>query len=96
MLPHRAIWDGIDALARRHGLSASALAKLAGLDATAFNVSKRVSKDGRLRWPVPKSLPKVLIGQYLERIERRGKYLLLKMESGYLLIHLGMYHKQLP
>ena len=38
--------------------------------------------DGRLRWPVPKSLPKVLIGQYLERIERRGKYLLLKMDSG--------------
>ena len=46
--------------------------------------------DGRLRWPVPKSLPKVLIGQRLETIERRGKYLLLKMESGYLLIHLGM------
>jgi formamidopyrimidine-DNA glycosylase len=46
--------------------------------------------DGRLRWPVPKSLPKVLIGQFLERIERRGKYLLLKMDTGYLLIHLGM------
>jgi len=46
--------------------------------------------DGRLRWPVPKSLPKVLIGQRLETIERRGKYLLLKMDSGFLLIHLGM------
>ena len=46
--------------------------------------------DGRLRWPVPKSLPKVLIGQRLDTIERRGKYLLLKMDSGYLLIHLGM------
>ena len=50
MLSHRAIWDGVDALARRHGHSVSALAKLAGLDPTAFNVSKRVSKDGRERW----------------------------------------------
>ncbi|HEY8575950.1 MAG TPA: helix-turn-helix transcriptional regulator [Devosia sp.] len=60
MLSHRAIWDGIDALARRHGLSVSALAKLAGLDATAFNVSKRISKDGRERWPSTESLSKVL------------------------------------
>src|SRR5215217_7890449 len=60
MLSHRAIWDGIDALARRHGHSVSALAKLAGLDATAFNVSKRVSKDGRERWPSTESLSKIL------------------------------------
>ena len=60
MLSHRAIWDGIDALARRHGHSVSALAKLAGLDATAFNVSKRISKDGRERWPSTESLSKIL------------------------------------
>lgn len=60
MLSHRAVWDGIDALARRHGLSVSALAKLAGLDATAFNVSKRVSKDGRERWPSTESISKIL------------------------------------
>ncbi|WIJ24755.1 helix-turn-helix transcriptional regulator [Devosia sp. RR2S18] len=60
MLSHSAIWDGIDALARRHGHSVSALAKLAGLDATAFNVSKRVSKDGRERWPSTESIAKVL------------------------------------
>lgn len=60
MLSHRAIWDGIDALARRHGHSVSALAKIAGLDATAFNVSKRVSKDGRERWPSTESLSKIL------------------------------------
>ena len=46
--------------------------------------------DGRLRWPVPKSLPKRLLGQRLSTIERRGKYLLLKMTDGYLIIHLGM------
>jgi phage repressor protein C with HTH and peptisase S24 domain len=60
MLSHGAIWDAIDALARRHGISASALARLAGLDATAFNRSKRVSKDGRERWPSTESIAKVL------------------------------------
>ncbi|UYN99307.1 MAG: helix-turn-helix transcriptional regulator [Devosia sp.] len=60
MLSHRAIWDGIDALARRQGVSVSALAKLAGLDATAFNVSKRVSNTGRERWPSTESISKIL------------------------------------
>ncbi len=60
MLSHRAIWEALDALAERHGLSTSGLAKLAGLDATAFNPSKRVSKDGRERWPSTESIAKVL------------------------------------
>lgn len=60
MLSHRAIWDAIDSLAERHGLSTSGLARLAGLDATAFNRSKRVSKDGRERWPSTESIAKVL------------------------------------
>jgi phage repressor protein C with HTH and peptisase S24 domain len=60
MLSHRTIWDAIDALAHRHGFSASGLARLAGLDATAFNRSKRVSKDGRERWPSTESIAKVL------------------------------------
>lgn len=60
MLSHSAIWDGIDAIARRHGLSASGLARLAGLDATAFNPSKRVGKDGRERWPSTESISKIL------------------------------------
>ncbi len=60
MLSHRAIWDAIDSLASRHGLTASSLAKLAGLDATAFNKSKRVSRDGRERWPSTESISKLL------------------------------------
>lgn len=60
MLTHAAIWDALDALADRHGLSTSGLARLAGLDATAFNRSKRVSKDGRARWPSTESVAKVL------------------------------------
>ncbi len=57
---HNEIWRGIDQLAERHGLTASGLAKLAGLDATAFNPSKRIAKDGRLRWPSTESLARVL------------------------------------
>ena len=46
--------------------------------------------DGRLRWPVPKNLSKLLTGQKIEQIGRRGKYLLLKMTRGHLIVHLGM------
>lgn len=60
MLSHRTIWDAIDALANRHGLTASGLARLAGLDPTAFNLSKRKSKDGRKRWPSTESISKIL------------------------------------
>ena len=60
MLTHGKIWTAIDALARRYGLSPSGLAKRAGLDATAFNLSKRVPTEGRPRWPTTESLAKVL------------------------------------
>jgi len=60
MLSHSAIWDAIDALASRHGFTPSGLAKLAGLDATAFNRSKRISRDGRERWPSTESIAKLL------------------------------------
>ena len=46
--------------------------------------------DGRLRWPVPKNLSKVLLGQKVKDVQRRGKYLLIEFVTGHLLIHLGM------
>jgi phage repressor protein C with HTH and peptisase S24 domain len=57
---HDDIWRALDALAAEHGLSASGLARRAGLDATAFNPSKRVGGDGRARWPSTESVAKVL------------------------------------
>ncbi|GGG50091.1 DNA-binding protein [Caldovatus sediminis] len=57
---HDDIWRAIDALAAEHGLSASGLARKAGLDPTAFNPSKRVGADGRARWPSTESVAKVL------------------------------------
>ena len=59
-LTHARVWTAIDALARRYGLSASGLAKRAGLDPTSFNKSKRVTGQGRPRWPTTESIAKVL------------------------------------
>ncbi|MEO1476268.1 MAG: helix-turn-helix transcriptional regulator, partial [Pseudomonadota bacterium] len=59
-MKHSDIWHGIDKLAALHGLSPSGLAKLAGLDPTAFNPSKRKSKDGRPRWPSTESVARAL------------------------------------
>ena len=60
MLSHARIWSAIDRLAERKRLSASGLARLAGLDPTTFNKSKRVAGDGRPRWPSTESIAKVL------------------------------------
>ena len=47
-------------------------------------------RQPRLRWPVPKQLARYLRGQQIERVARRGKYLLLGTGRGTLIIHLGM------
>ena len=60
MLSHARIWTAIDRLAEQYGLSASGLARKAGLDATSFNRSKRKGPDGRDRWPSTESIAKVL------------------------------------
>ena len=60
MLSHDSIWRAIDALAERHQLSPSGLARRAGLDPTSFNKSKRQSPDGRDRWPSTESISKIL------------------------------------
>jgi phage repressor protein C with HTH and peptisase S24 domain len=55
-MQHGQIWRAIDALAERRGLSASGLARAAGLDPTTFNKSKRQSVDGKPRWPSTESV----------------------------------------
>ena len=46
--------------------------------------------ERRLRWPLPKDLPSQLAGQRITGTGRRAKYLLIGLESGTLLVHLGM------
>jgi len=60
MLTHTQIWAAIDRLAAHAGLSPSGLAKRAGLDPTTFNKSKRITRDGRARWPSTESVAKSL------------------------------------
>ena len=44
----------------------------------------------RLRLPVPPELAVHLLGRTVRAVKRRGKYLLLDCESGWLIVHLGM------
>jgi phage repressor protein C with HTH and peptisase S24 domain len=60
MLTHAQVWSAIDRLAARAGLSPSGLARRAGLDPTTFNKSKRITPQGRARWPSTESIAKAL------------------------------------
>ncbi|MGV6827586.1 MAG: bifunctional DNA-formamidopyrimidine glycosylase/DNA-(apurinic or apyrimidinic site) lyase [bacterium] len=53
-------------------------------------VTKVVVRERRLRWPIPTTLGRTLAGQALQSLDRRAKYLLFRMDTGTLLIHLGM------
>ncbi|MCZ7566778.1 MAG: bifunctional DNA-formamidopyrimidine glycosylase/DNA-(apurinic or apyrimidinic site) lyase [Burkholderiales bacterium] len=43
-----------------------------------------------LRWPVPHGLARVLVGERVRGVARRGKYLVIQCERGALIVHLGM------
>ena len=60
MLTHAQVWNALDRLAERAGMSPSGLAKRSGLDPTTFNKSKRITADGRERWPSTESVAKAL------------------------------------
>jgi phage repressor protein C with HTH and peptisase S24 domain len=78
MLSHDRVWAAIDALAARYGMTASGLARKAGLDATSFNKSKRTRPEGRDRWPSTESISKILratgatLEDFLRLIEPAG------------------------
>jgi len=79
MLTHGQIWAALDRLAASVGLSPSGLAKKSGLDPTTFNRSKRITPDGRQRWPSTESLAKALaatgttIGTFVELLDDTGR-----------------------
>jgi phage repressor protein C with HTH and peptisase S24 domain len=79
MLTHEQIWNALDRLATRAGLSPSGLAKRAGLDPTTFNKSKRITPDGRERWPSTESVAKALaatgvtIDSFVQYIENSAR-----------------------
>jgi len=74
-LTHANVWRAIDRTANGHGLTASGLARGAGLDPTAFNKSKRLSPTRKPRWPSVETIAKVLnsVGDSIEDfVERLG------------------------
>ncbi len=90
MFTHAQIWDGLDRLATSKGYSASGLAKLAGLDPTSFNKSKRTSPEGKPRWPSTESLAKVLavtdstMSDFVAMVESETQDTLSKEERKYI------------
>ena len=52
-------------------------------------VTRVLVREPRLRWPVPDQLAALLVGQVIEAVERRAKYLLFRTQLGSLLVHLG-------
>jgi len=53
-------------------------------------IASVIIRDARLRWPVPKSIKKLLPGQTIDSVRRRGKYILLETGIGTVIMHLGM------
>ena len=67
------LWAALDQVAEECGLTASGLARAAGLDATTFNKSKRLKSDGSERWPSSSSIARVLAVADISFIEFAAK-----------------------
>ncbi len=57
-------------------------------------VGRRISAasihERRLRWPVPRLLEQRVVGKTVHSISRRAKYILIELDDGYVMVHLGM------
>ena len=53
-------------------------------------IKRAIVRNRQLRWPVPRDLDAQIAGQVVRQVERRGKYLLLRLPVGSLILHLGM------
>lgn len=49
-----------------------------------------IVRDRRLRWRIAPNLEAAVRGQRVSSVERRAKYLIIRLESGALIVHLGM------
>ena len=53
-------------------------------------INQLLVREHRLRWPVDPHLSQWASGQRITGVSRRAKYLLLELEQGWLMLHLGM------
>jgi len=47
-------------------------------------------RDRRLRWPIDAKIESNVRGRLVRRVDRRAKYLLIRLDAGTLIVHLGM------
>lgn len=53
-------------------------------------IQEVIIRQPQLRWTIPPNLNELLALQKITKLSRRGKYLLIHLEHGTLIIHLGM------
>jgi formamidopyrimidine-DNA glycosylase len=53
-------------------------------------VADVIVRERRLRWPIATNLETAIRGQTVRAIDRRAKYILIRFDSGALILHLGM------
>lgn len=53
-------------------------------------IERVIVREPRLRWRVPRDLPKLAAGQRVRELRRRAKYLIFDLERGSMILHLGM------
>jgi formamidopyrimidine-DNA glycosylase len=53
-------------------------------------IAELVLRERRLRWPVDARLPAMIAGQRISAVRRRAKYLVIDLDTGSLILHLGM------
>ena len=53
-------------------------------------VERLIVRVAKLRWPVPARLAEQMAGRRILALQRRGKYLLFRLDAGTLIVHLGM------
>ena len=53
-------------------------------------ISDIAIRQRQLRWPIPQQLRQAARNQKILGVDRRGKYLLLRLHNGTIIIHLGM------
>ncbi len=54
------------------------------------SIREVIVRQPQLRWPISAEISRLLPGQRIKKVSRRGKYLLLNLAAGCVLIHLGM------
>ena len=54
------------------------------------SIRQLIIRNPSLRWPVPDDLPARMEGHTIRAVDRRAKYILIRLDTGTAIVHLGM------